>query len=229
MSRIKALIFDVDGTLAETEEVHRDAFNCTFKESGLDWHWDLATYKQLLKITGGRERMEHHAIRQGLPVPDCAALHKIKTKLYNDMIAQSGVVLRPGVETLIRAARVSGLKLAIATTTSRPNVTSLIAATLGLEALDWFSAVCCGEDVAVKKPDPEVYLLALRQCGMEASQALTFEDSANGVRAAKAAGMACIVTPGIYTQDDDFSGADLIVEKLTASEAALPQLLGRFG
>lgn len=228
MSHIKALIFDVDGTLAETEEVHREAFNRTFNDCGLEWHWDCETYKQLLKVTGGRERMEHHAKSQGLPVPDCIALHKIKTNHYNEMIAHSGVVLRPGVENLIRAAWTASLKLAIATTTSRPNVISLISATLGVEALDWFSAICCGEDVKAKKPDPEVYVLALKKCGLEPRHALAFEDSANGVRAAKAAGLACIVTPGMYTLNDDFSGADIIVDNLTAIGGALPELLYRF-
>lgn len=229
MSRIKALIFDVDGTLAETEEVHRQAFNRTFEEFDLDWHWDQATYKQLLKVTGGRERMEHHALSQGLPVPDCAALHKVKTAHYNSLISQSGVTLRPGVEALLVAAREAGMVLAIATTTSRPNVTSLISSTLGGQALGWFTAICCGEDVRVKKPNSEVYRLALELCAVEASQALAFEDSANGLRAAKAAGMACIVTPGIYTLDDDFSGADLMVENLAALEARLPFLLSVFG
>ena len=229
MSRIKALIFDVDGTLAETEEVHRQAFNRTFEEFDLDWHWDQTTYKQLLKVTGGRERMEHYALRQGSPVPDCAALHKVKTAHYNSLISQSGVTLRPGVEALLVAAREAGMVLAIATTTSRPNVTSLIKSTLGEGALGWFTAICCGEDVRVKKPDPEVYRLALKLCAVEASEALAFEDSTNGLRAAKAAGLACIVTPGIYTLDDEFSGADLIVENLTAIEAGLPHLLSKFG
>lgn len=229
MSCIKALIFDVDGTLAETEEVHREAFNKTFMEAGLGWHWDRATYKQLLKVTGGRERMEHYATISGLPIPDCAAQHKIKTTHYNDMIANSGIALRPGVEALIHAARKAGLKLAIATTTSRPNVVSLISATLGSKALDWFAAICCGEDVRAKKPDPEVYRLTLQSIGVEARHALAFEDSGNGLKAARAAGLACIVTPGIYTLDDDFTGADLIVGNLTAPEADLPQMLKRFG
>lgn len=229
MSRLKALIFDVDGTLAETEEVHRAAFNQTFAEAGLDWNWNVETYKGLLKITGGRERMEHFSRINSLPVPDCAALHKIKTTHYNDLIAHSGAVLRPGVEALIHAARDERLKLAIATTTSRPNVASLISATLGFNALGWFTAICCGEDVSAKKPDPEVYTLALKLCGLAPGQAIAFEDSRNGVQAAKAAGLACIVTPGMYTANDDFSGSDLIVENLTAPEASLPQLLTRFG
>lgn len=229
MSRIKALIFDVDGTLAETEEVHRAAFNQTFAEAGLDWNWSVETYKQLLKVTGGRERMEHFARINNLAVPDCAALHKIKTGNYNDLIAHSGVVLRPGVEALLRSARASGMKLAIATTTSRPNMNSLISSTLGTSALDWFEAICCGEDVKIKKPDPEVYVLALEKCGVAAGQAIAFEDSANGLKAAKSARLACVITPGMYTFDDDFSGADLIVANLGEPEIRMDALLNRFG
>jgi HAD superfamily hydrolase (TIGR01509 family) len=160
-----------------------------------------------------------------LPVPDCASLHKIKTVHYNDLIAHSGVVLRPGVETLIHAGREAGLKLAIATTTSRPNVTSLLQATLGDQAPAWFAAICCGEDVMVKKPHPEVYELALAACGAGADEAIAFEDSANGLKAAKAAKLACVVTPGMYTADDDFSGADFVFDDLSAEGANLPRLI----
>ena len=228
MRILKALIFDVDGTLAETEEVHRAAFNRTFAETGLGWQWDQPTYKQLLKVTGGRERMQHYAKVSGLPEPDCARLHKIKTAHYNDMLVHSGVALRPGVANLVRAARQAGLKLAIATTTSRPNVASLIEATLGPDAVSWFDAICCGEDVRLKKPDPEVYQLALRLCDVGAGEAIAFEDSANGLKAAKTAGIACVASPGMYTLDEDFSNADVLVGNLAAPDAALNVLFQLF-
>ena len=226
---IKALIFDVDGTLAETEEVHRAAFNKTFLEAGLDWHWDRDTYERLLKVTGGRERMEHHARLEGLALPDSAALHRVKTAHYNAMISNSAIALRPGVERLIRQAHAAGLTLAIATTTSRPNVDSLISATLGRDTFSWFAAICCGEDVRAKKPDPEVYQLALDLIGEAPDNCLAFEDSANGLRAANAAGLRCIVTPGVYTARDDFTGAAAKFDDLSDEAASLPTLLERFG
>jgi HAD superfamily hydrolase (TIGR01509 family) len=225
---IKALIFDVDGTLAETEEVHRAAFNKTFIEAGLDWHWDRKTYERLLKVTGGRERMEHHARLEGLALPDSTALHKAKTAHYNAMISNAAIELRPGVERLIRDARAAGLSLAIATTTSRPNVDSLLAATLGSDALSWFAAICCGEDVRAKKPDPEVYQLTLDMLSESAENCLAFEDSANGLRAANAAGLRCIITPGVYTADDDFTGAAAMFNDLSDEAASLNALLQRF-
>ena len=229
MSAIKALIFDVDGTLAETEEVHREAFNKTFLEAGLDWHWDRNTYERLLKVTGGRERMEHHAQLEGLALPDSAALHRLKTAHYNAMISNAVIELRPGVDRLIRQAHAAGLTLAIATTTSRPNVESLIAATLGRDVLPWFAGICCGEDVRAKKPDPEVYQLALNLLGEAPEHCLAFEDSANGLRAANAAGLRCIITPGVYTARDDFTGAAAKFDDLSDEAASLPTLLERFG
>lgn len=226
MSQLRALIFDVDGTLAETEETHRLAFNRTFADAGMDWHWDRETYRRLLKVTGGKERMEHHARTEGIDIPDCAALHKAKTAHYVRAIAQGDIALRPGVERLIREARAAGLKLAIATTTSRANVESLFEATLGREALTWFSAICCGEDVARKKPDPEVYALALSGLGELPQNCLALEDSANGLRAAMAAGIPCLITPSIYTDHDDFTGATAFVKDLSGGIEGVRGVVG---
>ncbi|MFZ2101160.1 MAG: HAD-IA family hydrolase [Oricola sp.] len=211
---VRALIFDVDGTLAETEELHRLAFNRTFAEVGLPWKWDRALYGELLKVTGGRERIEAYARRIGAEGIDAPALHKRKTAFYNELMEPGTVELRPGVENLIDRARTAGLDLAIATTTSRSNVVGLMAATLGEGALSWFKSVRTGEDTKRKKPDPEVFQLVLADLGLPPRECMIFEDSENGLRAARAVNVPTVITPSIYTGEDDFCGADYIFKNL---------------
>ena len=227
---LHALIFDVDGTLAETEELHREAFNQTFNEFDLPWHWDQDRYRALLKITGGKERMLAHAASLGIDDFDPLPLHKRKTALYNEKLAQGAIALRVGVEALIRRAKEKSLRLAIATTTSRENVETLIRVTLGGDPHHWFEAISTGEDVAIKKPDPEVYQLALTSLALQADQALAFEDTKNGVLAARGAGLDVIVTPSLYSAGEDFTGALAIIETLEAQNLfAIKTLSARLG
>lgn len=211
---VRALIFDVDGTLAETEEIHRVAFNKAFAEAGLGWIWTEELYAGLLNVTGGKERIAAYADQIGSQPFDIPALHRRKTDIYNERIRSGDIALRPGVERLIRTAREHGLPLGIATTTSRPNVISLIAATLGEDAVTWFASIRTGEDVARKKPDPAVFNLVLADLGLAAADCLAIEDSANGLRAAFAAGIPTIVTPSFYTQAENFSAALQVLKDL---------------
>lgn len=211
---LDALIFDVDGTLAETEEIHRAAFNRTFVESGLDWSWDQALYGELLKVTGGKERMLHFietARPPSRPAGDLeaavAAMHKRKTALYGEMIAAGDVALRPGIGSLIAAARTAGVRLAIATTTSRPNVEALLDATLGEASRTTFEVIVAGDEVKNKKPAPDVYIEALQLLRLAPDRCLALEDSWNGVRSALGAGLPVLVTRGMYTAGDRFDGA----------------------
>lgn len=210
---IRALVFDVDGTLAETEELHREAFNEAFTERGLGWRWGRTLYSDLLRTTGGRERILDYAVRVGAHV-DAAAIYRRKTAIYNERIGAGRIALRPGVPELFALARRNGWAMAIATTTSRPNVMSLLEATLGRQSIDWFASIRTGEDVRAKKPDPEVYDRVLSDLGLPACDCVAFEDSANGLRAARAAGLRTIVTPSLYSAEDDFTGADLVVATL---------------
>ena len=224
---LKALIFDVDGTLAETEEVHRQAFNETFAAQGLDWHWSKEDYRTLLHTTGGKERMvkQRENLGSGPSDAQIADLHKAKTQRYVEIIASGQVSLLPGVAELISRARSAGLRLAIATTTSRANVEALIAATLRKPAGEIFEVIAAGDDVAQKKPAPDVYLLALQGLGLPAAACLAFEDSRPGLAAAKAAGLRVVVTPSEYTRGDDFSAADWVIPDLTAAATkAIPDL-----
>jgi HAD superfamily hydrolase (TIGR01509 family) len=217
---VAALIFDVDGTLAETEELHRYAFNMAFAEAGLDWVWSENDYGELLKTTGGKERIAVHAASRGLEGFDPRPLHARKTEIYNQALKAGGLSLRPGVEALIGQARARGLSLAIATTTSRENILTLLDTTLGPQSRNWFKAICTGEDVAAKKPDPEVYHLALSALGHPATECLAFEDSRNGVLAARGAGLEVIVTPSLYSTGEDFSGASAVIDDVGAFDFA---------
>lgn len=215
--RPAALIFDVDGTLAETEEAHRRAFNETFSEAGLGWHWSRETYADLLRTTGGKERMRvwRAAMGDGPTDDEIAALHRAKTARYGGIVARGGLALRPGVAELAAAARARGQRVAVATTTNTPNVEALCQACWNQPANRVFDVIAAGDEVAAKKPAPDVYLLALERLGLRPADAVALEDSRNGVLSARAAGLPVIVTPSAYTASDDFTGADAVIPDLT--------------
>lgn len=224
-----ALIFDVDGTLAETEEAHRQAFNESFAAAGLDWHWDRPIYRRLLAVTGGKERMAAWRREAGYGPSDAALadLHRDKTARYADILRSGGLAARPGVLRLIEEARAAGMRIAVATTTSPGNVDALARALWQRPAAQVFDVVAAGDEVARKKPDPGVYRLALARLGLPPDAAVAFEDSRNGVLAARAAGLAVVAAPSIHTEGDDLSDADLVLPDLGGF--ALPSGLGQTG
>lgn len=216
---LKALIFDIDGTFANTEEAHREAFNRIFQKYHLGWDWTVPLYGKLLKVTGGKERIEHfvnthHPEKAAGPWPDglnlgewAARLHREKTEIYLRLMEQGGIELRPGVRRLVDEARREGVALAISTTTSRVNVTGLLAKSMAANALDWFAAVGTGESAPIKKPHPGVYQWVVAQLGLKPEECLALEDSSNGLRSALGAGIPTLITPSEYTAQDDFTGA----------------------
>jgi len=228
---LEALIFDVDGTLAETEEAHRRAFNDTFARFGLPWQWSQDDYRVLLRTTGGKERMKAHAATLGETIDDelVARIHRVKTERYGEILAQREIALRPGIAELIADAAVRGVRLAIATTTNRPNVDALVEATMGCPAGEVFEVIAAGDEVKAKKPAPDVYLAALERLGLPASVCLALEDSRNGLRSAGAAGIATIVSPSRYTTGEDFTGAVAVVDDFAAISSidAIAALLAR--
>jgi HAD superfamily hydrolase (TIGR01509 family) len=229
---LRALIFDVDGTLADTEcDGHRVAFNRAFADAGLDWHWDLHRYGELLRVAGGRERIAHF-IESGAPdIPRgqrealVRRLHARKTEHYLQMIDQGAVRLRPGVARLLSEAHEAGLTLAIATTTSRANVDALLEHALPAGALGWFAAIGAAEDAPHKKPSPQVYEFTLQRLALTPDQCLAFEDSEAGLRSALAAGLRAIVTVNDYTQDQGFGDALSVISDLGEPENS-SRLLG---
>lgn len=221
---LKALIFDVDGTLADTEAAHWRAFNQAFDQEGMGWHWTLTQYSELLAISGGKERMLHHwrlvnpeltEVGAGAVQATIDRLHDVKNAFYDAAIQDGAVAFRPGVLTLMEEARAAGLKLAIATTTSPANVAALLRSALGSQWRMLFSAVADAGNVPIKKPHPQVYLRVLADMAMPARECLAFEDSFNGLRAACAAQLATVITPNAFTAHHDFSGALRVVPDLT--------------
>lgn len=220
---VRALIFDVDGTLAETEEVHRRAFNLAFDQAGLGWYWDRTLYEKLLAVCGGMARLVHYLdlVMAGLKPAERAAMverlagvHAEKARLYAQMIDQRMVRLRPGIERLFEEAWSHGLEIVLATTSSPENAEALILANLELDGLERVRAIVGGGAIGRRKPAPDVYLAALAAAGVAARNALVFEDSANGLKAATAAGIRTIVTPSSYSRGGDFSGAFAVLSHL---------------
>ena len=236
MSVLQALVFDVDGTLADTErDGHRVAFNRAFAEAGLDWDWTVPLYGELLGVTGGKERIRHYLERYNAAFEGpadlagfIAELHRSKTRHYTAMLAEGAIPLRPGVRRLLEEARDAGVRLAIATTTTPENVTALIENTLPSGALSWFEVIGAGDIVPSKKPAPDIYTWVLDALAAEATQVIAFEDSVHGLHSAQGAGIdRVIVTVNGYTQDQDFAGATVVLESLGEPAAPARDLAGR--
>jgi HAD superfamily hydrolase (TIGR01509 family) len=224
-----SLIFDVDGTLADTERTHLAAFNHAFAEAGFDWRWDEALYTELLAISGGKERILHYWRSTCSGVLDVSGtavaetvqrLHDVKTAAYEAMVNSGAVPLRPGVLHLIEQAQRRGLALAIATTTSPVNVAALLRRAIGPDWRLQFAVVADASTAPIKKPHPQVYLQVLRAMNLPAAACLAFEDSANGLRAATAAGIATVITPTAFTLDHDFTGALQVLPDLSRVRVA---------
>jgi beta-phosphoglucomutase-like phosphatase (HAD superfamily) len=221
MKTLEALIFDVDGTLAETErDGHRVAFNQAFADYGLPWHWPVGLYGQLLRVAGGKERIRYYIHRyqptfqtediDGLVV----ALHRAKAKHFQALVEGNVIPLRPGVRRLIEAARKEGIRLAIATTSAKDSVMPLLEQLLGPESPGWFEAIAAGDMVPAKKPAPDIYNLVVSTMALNPATCLVIEDSQQGLEAAHAAGLTTVVTVNDYTRKQSLTSARLVINHL---------------
>jgi len=219
---LEALIFDVDGTMVDTEELHRQAFLAAFSKFDLRWDWGPHTYMELLKVSGGKERITAYIDSRAEPAHEkdrlkrlVPSFHRIKSRVYGELIASGAAPLRPGVMRLLQEARAAGVRLALVATTQTANVNALLSVRLGPEAFGWIEVVVGGDRIfARRKPSPETYEHALAGLGVPGRNCVAFEDSANGLRAAQTAGLFAVVTPTRWTMAQDFAGADLLLPSL---------------
>ncbi|MGZ9074692.1 MAG: HAD-IA family hydrolase [Burkholderiaceae bacterium] len=230
----RALIFDVDGTMADTEEAHRVAFNLAFERLRLSWRWEPSDYREMLKVHGGKERMA--SFIETLSVDDAERkrlldlvprIHVEKTRFYSSFVSEGAVPLRPGVARLLDEALAAGCRLAIASTTTAINVHALLVSTVGPRGLDMFSVIACGDEVHAKKPSPDIYRLVLQRLDVAPNEAIAFEDSTAGLRAAQAAGLWTVITPNFWTVGSNFDSADLLLPNLGDPLHPLPGEPGR--
>ncbi len=220
MPELKAIFWDQDGVIIDTEkDGHRVAFNKMFKEFGYDFEWDVDTYGKLLEISGGKERMRHYftergIILEGIPEKDAEmllTLHKKKTSIFVEMIESGLLPLRAGVKRIMQEATQAGLRLGVCTTANERSANAIAKGMLGDIDLEF---VLAGDVVSKKKPDPEIYLLALKESGLSPEECIVIEDSRNGLLAAKAAGLRAVATTNIYTENEDLSDASIVVTSL---------------
>jgi len=237
MKKLKALLFDVDGTVSDTErDGHRVAFNQAFSEVGLDWHWSVETYGRLLEVTGGKERIRHFidTFQPAFDLPEdldgfIRKLHQTKTRHYLALLESAAIPLRPGIKRLLIEARAAGLRLGIATTTTPANVTTLLTATLGAGSIGWFDVIAAGDVVPNKKPAADIFRYCLQQMNLTADECLAFEDSENGLRSSIGSGLKTIVTINGYTAGQNFTGAVIVLDQLGEPDAGFTVLAGDAG
>jgi HAD superfamily hydrolase (TIGR01509 family) len=233
-TKLKALLFDVDGTLSDTErDGHRVAFNRAFDEYGIGWHWSVETYGELLAVTGGKERMKFYCEKflDSDQVPDgidelIPELHQAKTRHYTQLLSTGAIPLRPGVERLIIEARNTGYRLAIATTTTPENVTALLTHTLGEDSIGWFEVIAAGDIVPAKKPAPDIYDYTLKAMDLAPEQCIAFEDSGNGIKSSIGANLKTIVTVNGYTHNHDFSDACIVLDHMGEPDTPFTVITG---
>jgi len=225
MRKLKAIIFDVDGTLAATEETHRQAFNAAFKEFDVPFQWSVSEYIELLNISGGKERILKFLQSKEFSAPGNESLrdytlkvHQRKSEIYREKLIAGHIGLRDGVERLLKEAKAKGISMAIATCTSTANVETVLKSALGEDALSYFETLVSCDLVADKKPSPSVYQYALANLGLKPENCIVIEDTSNGNRSALAAGIKTVISTHPLTVDEDFTGASLVIDQLGEPE-----------
>ncbi len=218
MSKPKAVIFGAIGTIAETSDIQRQAFNRAFEEAGLNWIWDAETYRDLLKINGGRNRIRAYRdadpMRANVTDAMIASLHAAKTNHYVAMLGTNHLRPRVGVVELINGCMSHAIPVAFCTSTATANVEALGAALADSLPFNWFAKIITIDQISQPKPAPDAYIYCLDQLELNADEVIAIEDTPASIASAKAAGIMTIATPGATTREQDFSAADLVLSSL---------------
>lgn len=213
---MKALLFGSIGTLLETSEIQREAFNRCFADNGLDWHWSRSDYQEMLAVSGGRRRVQKEADRRGESV-DANALHHKKTEIFQTMMREGSANPRSGVVESIQMARKKGVRLGLVTSTSPENVNAILSSLGESVRRSNFDVIVDIDQCDEPKPNPDCYQVALKTLDVSASDCLAIEDNVDGVVAAHRAGIICIATPGANTSDHDYGLANEVTSDLAES------------
>ena len=230
---LKAVLFDVDGTIAESEELHRNAFNESFKEYGLSWYWDEAIYRELTLVGGGRERIKHYIERTSPEVLSYKnltsyidSLHKVKSQIYKDNLCETGISLRPGVKRLINELNKNKIRMSLVSSTTKENLDNLFRIGLNVDPNDWFEIIGHGDCTKYKKPSPEIYHWVLEKMKLPSKGCIAIEDAPRGVDSAVNAGLKVIITPSQYTNTEIFEKGNLVLSDLGEPEKPFTLLKG---
>ena len=232
---LSAVFFDVDGTIAETEELHRKSFNESFREFNLDWFWDKPIYKELINIGGGKERIEHYMKRawpEMLEYKNLSkyinSIHKVKNEIYEDYINESKLNFRPGVLRLIEELKKNNIKIALVSSSSEMNVNNLLNKGLKIKPKNYFDIIAHGDCTKNKKPSPEIYEWTLEKLKLSSQSCIAIEDSPRGLESALAANIKVVITPSDLTLDEKFEGAELVVSSLGEPSQPSKMIGGKF-
>lgn len=230
---LSAVFFDVDGTIAETEELHRKSFNESFKEFNLDWFWDKPIYKELINIGGGKERIQHYMKRawpEMLEYKNLSkyidSIHKVKNEIYEDYVKEEKLTFRPGVKRLISELKENKIRIALVSSSSKTNIENLLLNGLQFKSIEFFDLIAHGDSTKNKKPSPEIYEWALEKLKLSAQSCIAIEDSPRGIDSAVSAKIKVIATPSELTIDENFEAADLVVSDLGDPGMPFKRLLG---
>ncbi len=231
---LSAVLFDVDGTIAETEDLHRRSFNESFKEFNLDWFWDEAIYKELINVGSGEERIKHYIKRAWPEMLDYKnlskyinSIHKVKNEIFEDFILESAIQTRPGVLRLINELKNHKIKMVIVSSTSRENLLTLFQRGLNINPIETFDLIAHGSCTKNKRPSPEIYEWVLDQLMLPSQSCVAIEDSPRGVESARNANINFIVTPSIFTKGEAFEGAKLVVSDLGEEDKPFKVIKGK--
>ena len=223
--KLNAILFDVGGTIAESEEIHRVSFNEAFKEFGLNWYWDEAIYRELVFIGGGKERIKHYITRawpemlkQKNLTKYIESVHRIKGQIYEELLNNTQYKTRPGIIRLLKELKNEKIRLAIVSDTTEENLINLFKKGLGINPIEWFEILAHGGCTIQKKPSPDIYLWTLERLKLPPESCLAIEDAPRGVDSAIDAGLKVLVTPSIYTLEEKFEKSSLLLSHLGEPE-----------